>query len=84
MSKIKYAVIVAAGVNRASNQAPSVRIDVCDIFEDLWYAENAYNTYLSQLFARYDGEGYEFNNYDKHCCDIYFDNVSYRIELKEV
>lgn len=61
-----------------------IQLDFCKVFKTLWTAEDAYNDVLSELLHRHTN-GYNFDNYDKHACDLYTaDDVNYHLELREV
>lgn len=61
-----------------------ITLDSCKVFKTLWSAEDFYNELISEVFDRHTN-GYNFDNYDRHACDIYTaDDVNYHIELKEV
>lgn len=60
-----------------------ITLDCCRVFKDLWSAEDYYNSLIAEVFSRHTN-GWDFDNYDKHACDVYTaDDVNYHIELKE-
>lgn len=62
-----------------------IQLDACKVFKTLWTAEDFYNDLITEVFHRHKHDGYEFDNHDRHACDIYTaDDVNYHLELKEV
>lgn len=60
-----------------------ITLDCCQVFHDLWSAEDYYNDLITEVVGRHRN-GYHFDNYDKHACDFYTaDDVNYHLELKE-
>jgi hypothetical protein len=61
-----------------------ITLDCCQVFRDLWSAEDYYNSLISEILRR-PLKDLKFDNYDKRACDFYTaDDVNYHLELKEV
>lgn len=62
-----------------------IHLDDCFASKSLDQAEDVYNASLRQILDRHSYNGYEFDNYDRHACDVYTaDGITYHVELKEV
>ena len=74
-------IVTVTSVNTASKPI-RIHLDHSFATESLNLAEDVYNDLLCEIFDRHSNNGYEFDNYDRHACDLYTaDGINYHCEI---
>lgn len=62
-----------------------IHLDDASTTKTLDQAEYWFNTLVSQILDRHSYNGYEYDNQERHACDIYTaDGITYHVEITEI